>query len=71
MKTDNHSSEQILVSKAEIARRYGVSERMIQDWMADGTIPYHKLGYIVRFNPEKCDQALARFEVNAEAAELP
>ncbi len=69
MNNDNISSDQLLVNKAQIARRYGVSERMIQDWMADGTIPYHKLGYIVRFNPKACDQALARFEVNATEAE--
>jgi excisionase family DNA binding protein len=71
MNNHNVTSEQILVSKAEIARRYGISQRMIQDWMADGTIPYHKLGYIVRFNPQSCDQALARFKVNAIEAELP
>ena len=71
MNNHNVTSEQILVSKAEIARRYGISQRMIQDWMADGTIPYHKLGYIVRFNPQSCDQALARFKVNATEGELP
>jgi excisionase family DNA binding protein len=54
---------QKLVSKREIARRYGVSERTVQEWMVKGMIPYYKPGYIVRFDPAECDSALNRFKV--------
>jgi hypothetical protein len=59
--------EQKLVNKRTIAARYGVSERTIQDWMVMEMIPYFKLGYVVRFDPESCDQAIARFRVGSDA----
>jgi len=55
-----------LVNKREIARRYGVSERTIQDWMENTMIPVYKLGYMVRFDPIECDKALTRFRVPKE-----
>ena len=64
-----HNTEQEnrrLLNKREIACRYGVSERTIQEWMGNGTIPFYKLGYLVRFDPAECDSALGRFKVPAQ-----
>lgn len=60
---DGELEKQKLVSKSEIARRYGVSERTVQEWMAKGIIPYYKPGYMVRFDPAECDSALNHFKV--------
>ena len=57
------SNSQKLVNKREIAHRYGVSERTIQEWMEKAMIPFYKPGYMVRFDPEECDLALNRFKV--------
>jgi excisionase family DNA binding protein len=57
------SNSQKLVNKREIAHRYGVSERTIQEWMEKAMIPFYKPGYMVRFDPEECDIALNRFKV--------
>lgn len=57
--------DQKLVSKRKIAHRYDVSERTIQEWMEQGKLPFHKIGYMVRFDPEKCDRALDLFEQSA------
>jgi len=54
--------EQKLVNKQKIAHRYDVSQRTIQDWMETKDFPFHKIGYMVRFNPEECDRALDRFK---------
>lgn len=54
-----------LVKKKVIADRYDVNERTIQDWMKQGKIPFHKMDYLVRFEPEACDAALERFKVPA------
>lgn len=54
--------EQKLVRKRKIAQRYDVSPRTIQEWMEQGKLPFHKIGYMVRFDPEECDRALKRFE---------
>ncbi len=59
------TDKQKLVNKRTIALRYGITQRTVQEWMAKEMIPYFKLGYIVRFDPEACDRALAQFEVNA------
>lgn len=61
---ENVELKQKLVNKHCIAIRYGVSERTIQGWMDQERIPYLKLGYMVRFDPEACDLALARFKVS-------
>ena len=63
------TAEQKLVKKPVIARRYDVNERTIHEWMKNGTIPFLKIGYMVRFNPDDCDRALARFRTNIGAVE--
>lgn len=51
------------VKKAEIASSYSVTPRTVDNWMKAGKIPYFKIGKVVRFNPVKVAEALARFEV--------
>jgi len=63
------TTEQKLVKKPTIARRYGVNERTIQEWMRNGTIPFLKIGYLVCFDTEDCDHALTRFRTNIAALE--
>lgn len=64
---ENIELKQKLVNKHDISIRYGVSERTIQCWMEQGRIPYLKIGYLVRFDPEACDRALAQFNVTTRA----
>jgi excisionase family DNA binding protein len=52
-----------LVNKKRIARRFGVSERTIQDWM-ESKLPHYKVGYLVRFDEAECDAAMERFKIN-------
>jgi hypothetical protein len=52
--------------KEGIAAHFGVSPRLIADWMRLNYIPYHKVGKLVRFHISKCEEALARnFEIKA------
>jgi excisionase family DNA binding protein len=54
-----------LLTKKELAVRYGVVPRTIDYWIARRQIPYLKLGRkLVRFDPEECDKALQRFKVS-------
>lgn len=64
-KTETQPNPKKLVKKKVIADRYDVDERTIQDWMKQGKIPFHKVDYLVRFDPEACDAALERFKVPA------
>ena len=63
-----HLSEvpQKLIKKPALARRYDVCVRTIENWIDERRIPVIRLGKrAVRFDPLKCDAALARFEVRA------
>ena len=51
------------MNKREIAHRYGVSERAIQEWMEQEMIPLYKPGSMVRLDPEERDIALNRYKV--------
>jgi excisionase family DNA binding protein len=57
------AAERHLVKKSDIARRYSVSPRTVQTWVAQRRIPYVRIGNTLRFNPRACDQALARFGI--------
>jgi hypothetical protein len=55
---------QKLVKKEALARRYDVCPRTIENWINERRIPVIRLGRrAVRFDPLKCDAAIARFEV--------
>jgi hypothetical protein len=57
---------QKLVRKPAIAKRYDVCVRTVEKWINERRIPVIRLGRrAVRFDPLKCDAALARFEVRA------
>lgn len=61
---------QNLVDKTAIAKRYDVSVRTINDWMARRLIPHIKVSAkLVRFDPGKCDLALEAYEVKCLAEE--
>lgn len=60
---DTDDSEPILVSKPQIARRYGVSIRTIQQWMEKDIIPFLKIGYMVRFDVRNCDAAIQKYAI--------
>src|SRR5262245_56053594 len=65
--TQTHSDCK-LVTKPALAQRYTVSPRTIDNWMKNRVLPFIKIGKkFIRFDPDKCDAALARFTVNPEA----
>ncbi len=47
-----------MLTKLEIAQKYKVTPRLINVWMANKTIPFVKVGGIVRFREEDVDKAL-------------
>jgi excisionase family DNA binding protein len=49
------------LKKRELARHYGVSLRTVDKWVAQRKVPYLKIGYIIRFDLDKVEAALARF----------
>ena len=54
------------VKKPGLAKRYDVCVRTIENWINERRIPVIRVGKrAVRFDPFKCDAALARFEVRA------
>ena len=57
------SGDQKLVDKVAIAHRYSLSTRTIQTLMKKRQIPFFKMDYAVRFDPEECDQVMARYHV--------
>jgi excisionase family DNA binding protein len=57
----------VFTDKAGVAKRYDVSPRTIDNWIRQRRIPYLKCGRLVRFNINKCDAALSRFEVKEVA----
>jgi hypothetical protein len=48
-----------------LAKRYRVSDRLIQYWVAKKILPVVKIGRCVRFNIPACDAALRKFERKA------
>jgi hypothetical protein len=64
MKDTNPLSIPALVGKPDVARRYSVCIRTVDNWIALGVVPYQKIGGLIRFDLAKVDAALARFEVS-------
>ena len=59
--------ERKLLTKAELARRYMVSSRTIDNWMARGLLGFIKMSKkCVRFDPAESDLAIAKFKVDAK-----
>jgi excisionase family DNA binding protein len=65
--TFNNSRESIpkrLLSKKELAATLGVSQRTIENWLAQKRIPQLQLGpRLTRFNLSRVEQALGRYEI--------
>ena len=56
-----------LLTKPQMAERYQVHVRTIDNWIALGQIPYLKVGRkLIRFDPQECDKSLQRFRVIKE-----
>jgi hypothetical protein len=51
------------LDKRQLARRYRVGARTIQNWVSQRRIRFLRIGNILRFDPRACDKALARFAV--------
>jgi predicted DNA-binding transcriptional regulator AlpA len=55
--------ESKLLKKRQIAARYSISIRTINDLMQKRVLPYYRLGpRIIRFDPLKCDIAWSYYE---------
>ena len=52
-------------NKLGIAQRYATSVRTIDNWMTRRILPHVKVGRVVRFDVERCDRALAAFELKS------
>jgi len=50
-------------SKREIAAYFKCHPRTINNFMRRRILPFVKVGRFVRFDPEECDRALARFKL--------
>ena len=60
-----------LLSKRELAAVLGVSERTIENWLAEKRIPQFRLSSrLTRFSLPKVRAALARYEVKEVGARL-
>jgi excisionase family DNA binding protein len=58
-----------LLSKRELAAVLGISERTIENWLAERRIPRLRLSArLTRFNLPKVEAALARYEVKEVGA---
>ena len=54
------SKSQKLVSAADVARLYGVTERSIGNWVSAGQIPSHQIGSVRRFNVQEVLESTRR-----------
>lgn len=52
-----------MLTKLELARTYKVSVRTVSYWMKRRTIPFVRIGNVVRFDPKKVEEALAAYTV--------
>ena len=45
----NNDSRDVALDKAQVAARLNISSRTLEEWMAEGVIPYWKCKKVVRF----------------------
>jgi excisionase family DNA binding protein len=55
--------EDYLLTKTDLAERLRVKPRTVDNWMAEGRLPFLKLGKTVRFSWPTVKESLLRFEV--------
>lgn len=56
-----HYTDAWLTTK-QVAQRYQVSVRCVQNWTKLGIIPFVRLGRVLRFNLSVCDAALSKHD---------
>jgi hypothetical protein len=56
----NQKMNKLFLSKKEIASRYGVTTRTIQEWMKTDRLVFFKAGGIIRFDALACDERLTQ-----------
>ena len=54
-----------MLRKKDIAEKYKVSARTVNEWMKSKKVPYMKIGGSVRFDPDDVDVAIRKFTVRA------
>ena len=54
-----------LVRRKAMLARYDFSPRFFDKLIHDRKIPFIKIGRVLLFDPLKCDEALARFEIKS------
>lgn len=47
--------------KSDLAKRYSVGERTIDNWMQAGLLVYIRVRHVVRFDTEACDKSLLAY----------
>jgi hypothetical protein len=58
----NLHNENVWVTRAKLARHFAFSLRTVANLQKRRVLPYVKIGRLVRFNINKCEQALIQFE---------
>lgn len=61
------TDRELFLTKQQLAFRYQVSVRTIDNWVAQKRIPVLRLGGCVRFDITRVDAALRRYEVREVA----
>ena len=60
---ERYGAESVFLTKPEVAVRYGVSTRTVDNWMKEGVVPHFKVGKLVRFRANECDDALGKLRL--------
>jgi hypothetical protein len=62
MKRANLNNERVWVTREKVAQHFDFSLRTVANLQKRRVLPYVKVGRLVRFNINKCEQALIQFE---------
>jgi predicted site-specific integrase-resolvase len=70
MKTTDYTQADVarkFLTKPGLGRRYGISQRTVDNWMKHGVIPFIKIGRkFIRFDADDCDRALTKFKTKSK-----
>lgn len=58
-----------MLKKQDVAKKYQVSPRTVGNWMSRKTIPYLRIGNVVRFDPLEVEKALSRHVIGISKEE--
>jgi hypothetical protein len=58
----NFNKESGWVTREKIAQHFALSVRTVANLQRRRVLPFIKIGRVVRFNIQKCEQALIKFE---------